>query len=50
MGVATSSTGAVWHDIQTVLTRRFPLAELVLAPTRVQGPRPPITSSPPSAP
>lgn len=37
IGVATSSTGAVWHDIQTVLTRRFPLAELVLAPTRVQG-------------
>jgi exodeoxyribonuclease VII large subunit len=37
IGVVTSPTGAVWHDIQTVVTRRFPLAELVLAPTRVQG-------------
>lgn len=37
IGVVTSSTGAVWHDIQTVIGRRFPLAELVLAPARVQG-------------
>ena len=37
IGVVTSGTGAVWHDIQTVIGRRFPLAELVLAPTRVQG-------------
>lgn len=37
IGVVTSPTGAVWHDIQTVITRRFPLAELVLAPARVQG-------------
>ncbi|MGC4190037.1 MAG: exodeoxyribonuclease VII large subunit [Thermomicrobiales bacterium] len=37
IGVATSATGAVWHDIQTVIGRRFPLAELVLAPTLVQG-------------
>ncbi|HEU0165099.1 MAG TPA: exodeoxyribonuclease VII large subunit, partial [Thermomicrobiales bacterium] len=37
IGVATSATGAVWHDIQTVIGRRFPLVELVLAPTLVQG-------------
>ncbi len=37
VGVVTSPTGAVWHDIQTVVARRFPLAELVLAPTSVQG-------------
>jgi len=37
IGVATSATGAVWHDIQNVIRRRFPLVELVLAPTLVQG-------------
>ena len=37
VGVVTSPTGAVWHDIQTVLTRRYPLVELLLAPTLVQG-------------
>ena len=37
VGVITSETGAVWHDIQTVTARRFPLIELVLAPTLVQG-------------
>ncbi len=37
IGVVTSPTGAVWHDIQTVIARRFPLAELVLAPSLVQG-------------
>lgn len=37
IGVVTSPTGAVWHDIQTVLRRRYPLAELVLAPAQVQG-------------
>lgn len=37
IGVATSSTAAAWHDIQTVLRRRFPLAEVVLSPTLVQG-------------
>ncbi len=37
IGVATSQTGAVWHDIQQVIGRRFPLVELVLAPTLVQG-------------
>src|SRR6185312_16451274 len=36
IGVVTSATGAVWHDIQTVLSRRYPLAELILAPSQVQ--------------
>jgi exodeoxyribonuclease VII large subunit len=34
----TSESGAVFHDICQVLTRRWPLAEVVLAPTPVQGP------------
>ena len=38
VGVVTSPTGAVFHDIQNVLERRYPLAELVLSPTIVQGP------------
>jgi exodeoxyribonuclease VII large subunit len=37
IGVVTSPTGAVWHDIQTVLRRRYPLAHLLLAPAQVQG-------------
>ena len=37
VGVVTSPTGAVFHDIQNVLQRRYPLAELVLSPTVVQG-------------
>ena len=37
VAVVTSPTGAVWHDIQTVISRRYPLAELLLAPTPVQG-------------
>lgn len=37
VGVITSPTGAVWHDIQNVVGRRYPLAELVLAPCQVQG-------------
>src|SRR5579884_2206477 len=37
IGVVTSASGAVWHDIQSVLTRRYPLAELILAPAQVQG-------------
>ena len=37
IGVITSPTGAVWHDIQTVLRRRYPLAHLLLAPAQVQG-------------
>ena len=37
LGVITSPTGAVWHDIQTVVGRRYPLTELALAPCLVQG-------------
>ncbi|MDQ4044733.1 MAG: exodeoxyribonuclease VII large subunit [Chloroflexota bacterium] len=37
VGVVTSSAGAVWHDIQTVTRRRFPLVELVLISASVQG-------------
>lgn len=37
IGVVTSESGAVWHDIQRVISRRYPLAELILAPTLVQG-------------
>ena len=38
VGVVTSPTGAVFHDICNVLSRRWPLAEVILAPTPVQGP------------
>jgi len=37
----TSPDGAVWHDIQQVLARRFPLVEVVLSPATVQGERAP---------
>ena len=37
LGVVSSPTAAAWHDIQNVLRRRFPLAEVVLSPTLVQG-------------
>ncbi|MDA0769214.1 MAG: exodeoxyribonuclease VII large subunit [SAR202 cluster bacterium Casp-Chloro-G4] len=37
IAVVTSPTGAVWHDIQTVINRRYPLVELALAPSPVQG-------------
>ena len=37
VGVITSPTGAVIHDIQQVMARRYPLAELVLCPVKVQG-------------
>lgn len=37
IGVVTSPSGAVWQDIQNVVRRRYPLAELRLSPTAVQG-------------
>ncbi|MBR61485.1 MAG: exodeoxyribonuclease VII large subunit [Dehalococcoidia bacterium] len=37
VAVVTSESGAVWHDIVDVFQRRYPLAELVLFPTSVQG-------------
>lgn len=41
VGVVTSDGGAVIHDILTVLHRRFPLVEVVFAPSSVQGERAP---------
>lgn len=43
IGVVTSPDGAVWHDIQHVIRRRYPLVELVLSPASVQGERAPAT-------
>jgi exodeoxyribonuclease VII large subunit len=36
IGVVTSETGAVIHDIRNVITRRFPVG-IVISPTAVQG-------------
>ncbi len=41
IGVVTSRDGAVLRDIRNVLRRRYPLVELLLAPTLVQGERAP---------
>jgi exodeoxyribonuclease VII large subunit len=41
VGVVTSEEGAVWHDIQSVMRRRNPFVELIIAPTQVQGDRAP---------
>lgn len=38
IGVVTSPSGAVIHDMCTVLTRRFPNLEIRLYPVKVQGP------------
>ncbi len=37
IGVATSNIGAAVEDIKNITSRRYPLAELVIAPTVVQG-------------
>jgi exodeoxyribonuclease VII large subunit len=37
IGVITSPSGAVIRDILTTVARRFPLAEVLLFPTKVQG-------------
>ncbi len=37
IGVVTSPAGAVFHDICNIVGRRWPLTEIVLAPTPVQG-------------
>lgn len=37
IGVVTSPEAAAFQDVQNVLRRRFPLAEVILSPTIVQG-------------
>ena len=37
IGLVTSPSGAVLHDICNVIGRRYPLSEILLAPTQVQG-------------
>jgi len=38
IGVVTSPVGAVWQDIGNVMKRRYPIGQLVLSPSIVQGP------------
>lgn len=37
IGVVTSPDAAAFRDVQNVLARRFPLADVILSPTLVQG-------------
>ena len=37
IGVITSATGAAIRDITNIISRRFPLAEMILYPVEVQG-------------
>lgn len=37
IGVITSPTGAAVHDIEEILARRYPLAQIVFCPVLVQG-------------
>jgi exodeoxyribonuclease VII large subunit len=41
IALVTSSAGAALRDMLTILRRRLPLAEVILAPTPVQGPEAP---------
>jgi exodeoxyribonuclease VII large subunit len=41
IGIVTSPTAAAYHDMQNVLHRRFPMVEIILSPTLVQGNRAP---------
>jgi exodeoxyribonuclease VII large subunit len=42
IGLVTSETGAVYHDVVTVLSRRFPICQVVFCHSAVQGERAPI--------
>ena len=42
IGLVTSETGAVYHDVVTVLSRRFPICRVVFCHSAVQGERAPI--------
>lgn len=37
IGIVTSPTAAAYQDMQNVLRRRFPMVEVILSPTLVQG-------------
>ena len=37
IGVITSESGAVFHDITQIIARRFPVCEILFAPVSVQG-------------
>lgn len=37
IAVLTSPSGAAWHDIRTVLSRRWPLSQVLFVPCQVQG-------------
>ncbi|HEY8437647.1 MAG TPA: exodeoxyribonuclease VII large subunit [Candidatus Limnocylindrales bacterium] len=37
IAVITSPTGVVWHDVATVLSRRWPMTRVVLVACKVQG-------------
>lgn len=39
IGIITSPTGAVIHDMKHILERRFPDVHLVVSPVQVQGPK-----------
>jgi len=41
IGIVSSEAGAALHDVVAVLRRRWPLAEVVVAPALVQGPEAP---------
>jgi exodeoxyribonuclease VII large subunit len=42
IGLVTSETGAVYHDVVTVLSRRFPIGQVVFCHASVQGDRAPV--------
>ena len=42
IGLITSESGAVYHDVVTVLSRRFPICQVVFCHSAVQGERAPI--------